>query len=112
MASSALTIGPLLAPVQVNVHEARTQLSRLLQQVEAGQEVFVSQAPLWGMAIKTSLGRLQTEGSMQRVDGHRDPFDRLLVAQSRCEPLAAERRPPAGGLWRDRAARLIRPPVS
>ena len=40
----------------MNVHEAKTHLSRLLQQVE-------------------------------RVDGHRDPFDRLLVAQSRCEPL-------------------------
>ncbi len=62
-----------------------TSVVSLLQ--EAGQEVFVSQASLWEMAIKTSLGRLQTVGSMQRVDGHRGPFDRLLVAQSRCEPL-------------------------
>ncbi len=42
--SSALPIGPLLAPVQVNVHEAKTQLSRLLQQVEAGQDVVIARA--------------------------------------------------------------------
>lgn len=80
---------------------------------EAGQEVFVSQASLWEMAIKTSLGRLSADlaqversipeqgfrwlslrnehllavGAMESVTGHRDPFDRLLVAQSRCEPM-------------------------
>lgn len=80
---------------------------------EAGQEVFVSQASLWEMAVKTSLGRLSADlvqmecsipeqgfrwlalrnehllamGTLESVEGHRDPFDRLLVAQSRCEPL-------------------------
>ena len=65
------------------------------------------------MAIKTSLGRLSVDlaqversipeqgfrwlslrnehllavGAMESVVGHRDPFDLLLVAQSRCEPL-------------------------
>ena len=84
---------------------------RLLQ--EPGQEVFVSQASLWEMAIKTSLGRLSADlvqverslpeqgfrwltlrnehllmvGRLEFVEGHRDPFDRLLVAQSRCEPM-------------------------
>ncbi len=70
-------------------------------------------ASLWEMAIKVSLGRLSADlarversipqqgfrwlplrnehllavGALESVDGHRDPFDRLLVAQSRCEPL-------------------------
>ncbi|MCP9860826.1 type II toxin-antitoxin system Phd/YefM family antitoxin [Cyanobium sp. Cruz-8D1] len=35
---------PLLAPVLVNVHEAKTHLSRLLQQVEAGQDVVIARA--------------------------------------------------------------------
>lgn len=30
--------------LQVNVHEAKTQLSRLLQQVEAGQEVVIARS--------------------------------------------------------------------
>jgi PIN domain nuclease of toxin-antitoxin system len=96
-----------------------TAVISLLQQSD--HEVFVSQASLWEMAIKTALGRLsadlvQVERSipqqgfrwlalrnehllavarLEAVDGHRDPFDRLLVAQSRCEPLlllSADRR--------------------
>jgi PIN domain nuclease of toxin-antitoxin system len=39
--------------------------------------VFVSQASLWEMAIKVSLGRLAV-ASLDAVDKHRDPFDRLL----------------------------------
>ncbi|MDM7954461.1 MAG: type II toxin-antitoxin system VapC family toxin [Cyanobium sp. CZS 25K] len=88
-----------------------TSVVSLLQ--ETGQEVFVSQASLWEMAIKRSLGRLSADlaqversiaeqgfrwlslrnehllsvGTLEFVEGHRDPFDRLLVAQSRCEPL-------------------------
>ena len=76
-------------------------------------EVFVSQASLWEMAIKVSTGRLQVNlPEMERqvplqgfrwlpisnahvlavadleTDGvHRDPFDRLLVCQSRVEPM-------------------------
>ena len=76
-------------------------------------EVFVSQASLWEMAIKCSLGRLRVNLSdLERQvprqgfqwlpicnahllavaeldnDGqHRDPFDRLLVCQSRVEPM-------------------------
>ena len=76
-------------------------------------EVFVSQASLWEMAIKMSLGRLQVDlAELERqvplqgfrwlsirqahllavaeldCDGeHRDPFDRLLVCQSRTEPM-------------------------
>jgi PIN domain nuclease of toxin-antitoxin system len=79
----------------------------------AAAEVFVSQASLWEMAIKVSLGRLQVDlEELERqvplqgfhwlqvrnshllavaqleTDGHhRDPFDRLLVCQSRTEPM-------------------------
>jgi PIN domain nuclease of toxin-antitoxin system len=50
----------------VNVHQAKTHLSQLLQQVvermqAPGAEVFVSQASLWEMAIKLSIGRLQVD---------------------------------------------------
>ena len=76
-------------------------------------EVFVSQASLWEMAIKVSIGRLQVDlselerlipqqgfrwlpirnghllavGSLEADGEHRDPFDRLLVCQSRTEPM-------------------------
>lgn len=85
---------------------------RVLIQDQA-HAVWVSQASLWEMAIKINLGRLgldlQTFADQLPLDGflhlpirnehlisvaeleqypdHRDPFDRLLVAQSRCEPL-------------------------
>lgn len=76
-------------------------------------EAYVSQVSLWEMAIKRSLGKLQVdlielEQVVPRqgfrwlpirsthllavadleIDGeHRDPFDRLLVCQSRVEPM-------------------------
>ena len=75
--------------------------------------VLISQASLWEMAIKVNLGRLSVDLSalerevpsqhfqwlpisnehllevakLETIEGHRDPFDRLLVAQSRVEPL-------------------------
>ena len=86
----------------------------VVERVQAPEaEVFVSQASLWEMAIKVSIGRLQVDlPELERLvplqgfrwlpisnahllaaadlesDGvHRDPFDRLLVCQSRMEPL-------------------------
>ena len=86
----------------------------VVEQVQAPEaEVFVSQASLWEMAIKLSIGRLQVDlAELERqvplqgfrwlpirnshllavaelqCDGvHRDPFDRLLVCQSRVEPM-------------------------
>ena len=76
-------------------------------------EVFVSQATLWEMAIKLSIEWLQVDlpllerqvplqgfrwlpisnahllaAAVLVTDGvHRDPFDRLLVCQSRVEPI-------------------------
>lgn len=77
------------------------------------ESVFVSRASLWEIAIKVSLGRLRIDvarfsanieahgfqwldirnqhilavASLPSFDDHRDPFDRLLVAQSLTEPL-------------------------
>jgi len=86
----------------------------VIERVQAPEaEVFISQASLWEMAIKVSIGRLQVDlqelerqvplqgfrwlpisnvhllavADLESDGGHRDPFDRLLVCQSRVEPL-------------------------
>ena len=86
----------------------------VVERVQAPEaEVFVSQASLWEMAIKVSVGRLQVDlaelerqvplqgfrwlpisnahvlavGNLESDGVHRDPFDRLLVCQSRVEPM-------------------------
>ncbi|AFV77005.1 hypothetical protein Theos_2004 [Thermus oshimai JL-2] len=83
--------------------------------VEEGEEVYVSAASVWEMAIKASLGRLDLPEDLEaflaevfRSEAflplpvslvhaaavralpwhHKDPFDRLLVAQAREEGLA------------------------
>lgn len=79
----------------------------------SAEAVFFSRASLWEMAIKQSLGRLDIDlekfvatisaqgfswldiahehllevAKLPWLEDHRDPFDRLLVAQSRSEPL-------------------------
>ena len=74
-------------------------------------EVFVSAASIWEVSIKASLGKIQADASLLfaeiepagftllPISGdhavavgllpsiHRDPFDRMLVAQARTEPL-------------------------
>ena len=81
--------------------------------VAAAEHVHVSHASLWEMAIKCSLGKLavdlptlhrqvQADGfewlpisaghllavaELPQHEDHRDPFDRLLVAQAATEPL-------------------------
>jgi PIN domain nuclease of toxin-antitoxin system len=86
----------------------------VVERVQAAEaEVFVSQASLWEMAIKVSIGRLRVDlpelerqvplqgfrwlpirtthllavAELESGGDHRDPFDRLLVCQSRTEPL-------------------------
>lgn len=80
---------------------------------EDADAVFVSRASLWEIAIKLSMGRLKLDlaqfvrniekggfgwldiknehllavATLPSFDDHRDPFDRLLVAQSMTEPL-------------------------
>ncbi len=86
------------------------ELSTLADEADV---VFISQASLWEIAIKVSIGKLRLNierfaGNIEKhgfewldirnahllavaalplVDDHRDPFDRLLVAQSYSEPL-------------------------
>ena len=82
--------------------------------VEASQDpVYVSHASLWELAIKVGQGKLRidllrfcehiqadgfgwlpienahllTYAKLPQFDDHKDPFDRLLVAQSLSEPL-------------------------
>ncbi|MFM1800018.1 MAG: hypothetical protein RLZZ117_2296 [Cyanobacteriota bacterium] len=89
-------------------------LAAVVERVQApGAEVFVSQASLWEMAIKVSIGRLRVDlpelerqvprqgfrwlqvsnahllavAELESDGEHRDPFDRLLVCQSRMEPM-------------------------
>ena len=75
--------------------------------------VWISQVSLWELAINVNLGGLHVDltalerlvpkqgfqwlkisndhllevARLEPIDGHRDPFDRLLVCQSRVEPL-------------------------
>ena len=88
-------------------------LGGLKELVDEADAVFFSRASLWEIALKASMGKLRlnvekfaanieaggflwldirnthlfTVATMPILDDHKDPFDRLLVAQSRTEPL-------------------------
>ena len=89
-----------------------SKLSRLAQkEIDQADIVYVSAASVWEIAIKSSLGRLDIDldellpkldeagfaelplswshtRAVRDLPGHhRDPFDRLLVAQALSEPL-------------------------
>ena len=90
---------------------ADPRLSRALQQViEDAGEVYVSAATAWELGLKVSLGKLRLPESVEEgvaaagftelavgfrhtreavalPPHHHDPFDRMLVAQARCEGL-------------------------
>ena len=79
--------------------------------IEAADEVFVSSASFWELAIKARLGKLRVDmdrlgdriveaeiielvvtnqhaiATMKLPRFHNDPFDRLLVAQAMTEPM-------------------------
>lgn len=87
--------------------------SRTISLVNEADAVFVSRVSLWEAAIKVSIGKLKLNigkfadnvektgfewldirnphllavADLPLFDDHKDPFDRLLVAQSRVEPL-------------------------
>ncbi len=94
--------------------------------VDQADAVFVSRASLWEIAVKVSIGKLRLDiekfaGNIEKhgfewldirnthliavaalplLDDHKDPFERLLVAQGRAEPLlflTSERRLAAYG---------------
>jgi PIN domain nuclease of toxin-antitoxin system len=80
---------------------------------ESGGAAFISRASLWELAIKVGKGNLQLDlpwfcrqivedgfnwldikqehllgvATLPKHDDHKDPFDRLLIAQSLTEPL-------------------------
>ncbi len=79
--------------------------------IQDADQLFVSSASIWEMAIKSSLGKLNADldaitSELKRLGvieltiswqhskqvkllphHHRDPFDRLIVSQAICEPL-------------------------
>jgi PIN domain nuclease of toxin-antitoxin system len=87
--------------------------AELTEFVDEAEAVFISRASLWEIAIKVSIGKLRlnvkkfaenidkhgfdwlditnahlfTVAKLAVFEDHRDSFDRLLVAQSRSEPL-------------------------
>ena len=90
------------------------------QEVEAAAELVVSAASLWEIAIKVSIGKLAAlpglpavlaeagvrrlgieDEHLRRLESlpwhHRDPFDRLLVAQAQAEALTVLTADPAFG---------------
>ncbi|APD47557.1 type II toxin-antitoxin system prevent-host-death family antitoxin [Synechococcus sp. CS-602] len=66
---------------QVNVHEAKTQLSRLLQEVEAGQAVVIARAgvPIAQLVpIQAQASGVAPPGAMRGEITMADDFDRTL----------------------------------
>lgn len=80
--------------------------------LEPSNEIFVSVVSWWEIAVKTSIGKLQGDVARMRAEAmdvsgflelpvkgghaealstvpllHRDPFDRMLVAQALSEPM-------------------------
>ncbi len=97
--------------------EGRRLSGSAMRAIETADSVYVSAASAWEVAIKTGLGRLRPTRTVeeaaeesgflelpvtfrhaQRVAGlpalHRDPFDRLLVAQADLEGLTLVTRDP------------------
>lgn len=85
--------------------------------VDVDRRVFVSAASAWEVGIKVSIGKLTLKTDLEEMVAnlrleplpvtlrhtfavrdlpliHRDPFDRLLVAQARCEGLTIVTRDP------------------
>jgi len=85
---------------------------------DGGNDVLLSAASVWEMAIKQALGRLQAPAAVSTVVDdlgierlpirfehaeatrllpplHRDPFDRMLVAQAKVEGLTLVTRDPS-----------------
>jgi prevent-host-death family protein len=80
----------------VNVHAAKTNLSRLLERAEAGEDIVIGRAgkPIARLVpyVPERTKRVFGEWEHARVAGglpmhHRDPFARMLVAQAIVERL-------------------------
>jgi prevent-host-death family protein len=106
------------AGAQYNIHDAKTNLSCIIERGEHGEEIIISRAgtpvakviPLAPRAMRTRRGSLAgrlvsgfrelpitfhhaiAAGRLPLI--HRDPFDRMLVAQAQCEGLTLASRDP------------------
>jgi prevent-host-death family protein len=88
----------LRRPTTYNVHEAKTHLPALLERPAHGEDVVIAKAgvpvarlvPLTRPDDARPLGTEQHRHALRMVSlpaHHRDPFDRLLVAQAQLENL-------------------------
>ena len=82
--AQALPEGPM-AVHQVNVHQAKTQLSQLLQEVEQGQDVVIARAGVpiarlvaWHPAERTVAAPGAMRGQIQIGDDFDAPLDDLF----------------------------------
>ncbi len=98
--------------------EGRRLSAQARRAIAEAEEVFVSAASAWEVAIKVGLGRLRPTRTVEDAAGesgfvelpvtfqhasrvgslplhHRDPFDRLLAAQAEVEGLTLVTRDPA-----------------
>lgn len=80
-------------PTQVNVHEAKSQLSKLIEKVLAGEQVTIARAgkPVVDLVVSAGLAELPlttthgaTVANFPALLRH-DPFDRMLLAQAHVE---------------------------
>lgn len=95
---------------------------RVTARIREADEVYVSAATAWEVTIKSTLGKIATRGTVSEAIAdygfkelpitvshaeavrllpphHRDPFDRMLVAQARVEALSLVSRDPAVRLY-------------
>ncbi len=96
--------------------------ARVIKRIRDADEVYVSAATAWEITIKSALGKIDAKGSVSQaladygfvellisIDHaeavrtlplhHRDPFDRMLVAQAQVETLTLVSRDPALRLY-------------
>jgi PIN domain nuclease of toxin-antitoxin system len=102
--------------------EGRRLAADARRAIEKADTVYVSAASAWEVAIKVSLGRLRPTRTVEQATTesgflelpitfrhaervtelpthHRDPFDRLLVAQAEVEDLTLVTRDPVFGRY-------------
>lgn len=96
--------------------------TRVTSAIREAEDVYVSAVTAWEIAIKSALGKIAVHGkvadtitdygfrplavTIEHADAvralpphHRDPFDRLLIAQARLERLVLITRDPAFGAY-------------
>ncbi|WP_433301216.1 type II toxin-antitoxin system VapC family toxin [Actinoplanes sp. CA-030573] len=98
-----------------------TLAAELKDRLDHEPDIYVSAATIWEVAIKQSAGKLQPDDLPERVRdsgfrllaitadhgiaaarlpaNHRDPFDRMLIAQARAENLTLVTRDPEIGKY-------------